>query len=205
MIYVYDVYVYVSERKTTLRKISGVVGFANLARFAARLTVFAALLSVHLSALSIPVAAQESAEFALRGTIIETLTTFEGDERALIHANQFAYWVTCDSGSGGCAADLIDATGQCADIWGDVVGDFTIPPAGHEYYEAELVVAPSDCSTERSLFLFIGHITSSVSPSVSVTGNTEFEVAVNSEIFHVVCPSGSGRRRYRRRCCLGDA
>lgn len=131
--------------------------------------------------------AQEVAEFALRGTIVETFTTPEGEERALVHAALNAFNVTCPAAN--CANDLFEGEGECADIWGDLISFLIIPPATEEYLVGSIVQAPSNCSTERALFLLIGHVVNYT--TVGPTGNFEFDVSVNGNLHHVICPTGS--------------
>lgn len=135
------------------------------------------------------VTAQESAEFSMRGTVFSSFPVSTTEQRALVHvAQQNAYWITCGPS---CANDLANATGSCTDIWGDLLGDFAVPPNSHEYLIGDVVQSPSDCTTQRNLFLFIGHITGYSPPSSSLSGRTEFDMSVNSQTFHVLCPLGS--------------
>lgn len=154
-------------------------------RLCARVVVFVVLVLLSVSSTQ----AQESAEFLMRGEVLDVFPIHGDFNRALVRVDGVdTYWVTCHAND--CGDDLEAAEGQCADFyWGTIFGDFTSGSSSHEYLSGYIVESPANCVTQRDLFLFIGHVTGYVLAPLTQSGKTEFDMSAGDSIFRVVCNS----------------
>lgn len=137
--------------------------------------------------------AQEESLFSLRGTVASTFfNPFTLQFEAVIHAPQTSmmggYIVVCDPlVFPNCQSLLTAALGQCANLTGTSLAFSNAPPFMDEVLRLELIGFPANCTVQRSVFRFTGHIVSYIPPQTSISGQAEYDIQANGMIFHAVC------------------